>query len=102
MCNISFFSDFFEDFLLILAFSNLTVMCLGIIFFVFILESAELLESVNLCLTKFGTFSTIISSNTFYAPFPLSLCWAQFTYILLILSYIPLRDFMFPPFFLCT
>lgn len=50
MCNISFFSDFFEEFILILAFSNLTVMCLGIIFFVFILEFAELVESVNLCL----------------------------------------------------
>ena len=60
MCNISFFSDFFEDFLLILAFSNLTVMCLGIIFFVFILESAELLESVNLCLLpNLGHFQTL-------------------------------------------
>ena len=97
MCNISLFSDFFEDFLLILTFSNLTVMCLGIIFFV--LEFAELLESVNLCLLpNLGHFQPLFLQILFVRLF-LSLFVGLFTYILLMLSYMPLRYFMFTPFF---
>ena len=68
-------------------------MCLGMIFFVFILEFVELLESVNLCLLSILVHFQPLFLQIYFMHHSLSHFLTPFTDMLdlLILSYIPVR-----------
>lgn len=98
ICNVSFFFAAFKIFSLSLAFSNMTMMCLGMAVFIIIFGIYWASWVCKLMFfTKFGRISTIFFKYFFLFFFSLpSHSGIQITYMEhLILSYRPLRCFHF-------